>query len=157
MAVAPPPRRWRDWSRRKRGWRDFRYAPTVGREKGGNPADGGGTPPGAKGGAMTGAKLNKIHTKFVFFKASPDESTVGVVYSFPAVTMGDGAEYPGWIPCGAKLDKTRPKFSILKFFPDERRKSPCGKTAAPKPVAPPLAPHSAGLGAGFKTGEAAGR
>ena len=33
---------------------------------------------------MTGAKLNKIYTEFVFFKASPDESTVGVVYSFPA-------------------------------------------------------------------------
>ena len=44
---------------------------------------------------MTGAKLNKIHTEFVFFKASPDESTVGVVYSFPACTMGNGAECPG--------------------------------------------------------------
>ena len=40
---------------------------------------------------MTGAKLNKIYTEFVFFKASHDESTVGVVYSFPAGTMGDGA------------------------------------------------------------------
>ncbi len=39
----------------------------------------------------------------------------------PAGTMGDGAEYPGWIPCGAKLDKTRPKFSIFKFLPDEIR------------------------------------
>ena len=36
-------------------------------------------PPGAKGEAMTGEELNKIHTEFVFFKASPDESTVGVV------------------------------------------------------------------------------
>ena len=34
--------------------------------------------------AGTGAKLNKIYTKFVFFKASHDESTVGVVYSLPA-------------------------------------------------------------------------
>ena len=51
--------------------------------------------------------------------------------------MGDGAEYPGWIPCGAELDKTRTKFRILKFFPDEirlrlyyagqGRKSPCLK------------------------------
>ena len=106
---------------------------------------------------MTGAKLNKIYTEFVFFKASTDESTVEVVYSFPAGTMGDGAECPGWIPCGAKLDKTRTKFRILKFFLDERRKSPCLKIAAPKPAAPPLAPHSAGLGAGFKTAEAAGR
>ncbi len=32
-------------------------------------------------------ELNKTHTKFVFFKASPDESTVGVVYSFLAGTM----------------------------------------------------------------------
>ncbi len=68
---------------------------------------------------MTGAKLNKIYTKFVFFKASPDESTVGVVYSFPAGTMGDGAECPGWIPGGAKSDKTPPKFCIFKFLPDE--------------------------------------
>ena len=32
-------------------------------------------------------KLDKTHTKFVFFKASPDESTVDVVYSFLAGTM----------------------------------------------------------------------
>ncbi len=70
---------------------------------------------------MTSAKLDKIHTEFVFFKAFPDESTVEVVYSLLAGTMGDGAEYPGWIPCGAKLDKTRPKFRIFKFFPDEIR------------------------------------
>ena len=98
---------------------------------------------------MTSAKLNKIHTEFVFFKASHDESTVGVVYSFPAGTMGGGAEYPGWIPCGAKLDKTRPKFRILKFSPDEirlrsyyagqGRKSPCRKIAAPRPMAGPTA------------------
>jgi len=44
---------------------------------------------------MTTAKLNKIPTEFVFFKASPDESTVGVVFSFLAGTMGDGAECPG--------------------------------------------------------------
>ena len=68
---------------------------------------------------MTSAKLNKIYTEFVFFKASHDESTVGVVYSFPAGTMGDGAEYPGWIPCGAKLDKTRTKFVFFKASPDE--------------------------------------
>ena len=74
---------------------------------------------------MTGVKLNKIYTEFVFFKASPDESTVEVVYSFLAGTMGDGAACPGGIPCGAKLDKTQPKFAILEFSPDERRKSPC--------------------------------
>ena len=70
-------------------------------------------------------KLDKIRTKFVFFKASSDGSTVGVVSSLPAGTMGDSAE----------LDKTQPKFDILKFLPDERRKSPCGKIADPKPVA----------------------
>ena len=44
---------------------------------------------------MTGVKLNKIYTEFVFFKASPDESTVGVVYSFPAGTMGPATlHYP---------------------------------------------------------------
>ena len=84
---------------------------------------------------MTGAKLNKIHTEFVFFKAFPDESTVGVVYSFPAGITGDGAE----------LDKTPPKFCILKFFPDKTRlrsyyagqgrKSPCLNVSAPKPEA----------------------
>jgi len=74
---------------------------------------------------MTGEEFNIIPTEFVFFKASPDESTVEVVFSFLAGTMGDGAEYPGWIPCGAKLDKTRPKFRILKFSPDERHKFPC--------------------------------
>ena len=105
--------------------------------------------PGAKGAAMTGKEFNIIPTKFVFFKASPDESTVGVVYSLLAGIMGDGAECPGWIPCGAKLDKTRTKFPILKFFLDERRKSPCLKTAASKPMAPPLE--------GFKTGVSAGR
>ncbi len=31
------------------------------------------------GGAMTGKELDKTPTEFVFFKASPDESTVGVV------------------------------------------------------------------------------
>ena len=36
---------------------------------------------------------------------------------------------------GAKLDKTPPKFRTFKFLPDERRKSPCRKTAAPKPAA----------------------
>ncbi|GAG71719.1 unnamed protein product [marine sediment metagenome] len=51
---------------------------------------------------MTGAKLDKTRTEFVFLRASPDESTVGVVYSFLAGTMGDGAE----------LDKTRTKFRI---------------------------------------------
>ena len=71
--------------------------------------------------------------------------------------MGDGAEYPGWIPGGAKLDKTPTEFVFFKASPDERRKSPCLKTAAPKSVAPPLAPLLAGLGAGFKTGEAAGQ
>ncbi len=48
--------------------------------------------PGAKGEARTGAKLNKIHTKFIFLGVFPDESTVEVVYSFPAGIMGDGAE-----------------------------------------------------------------
>ena len=76
---------------------------------------------------MTGAKLDKTRTEFVFFKASPDESTVEVVSSFPAGTMGDGAEYPGWIPCGAKLDKTRPKFRILKFSPDKGVNRPVEK------------------------------
>ncbi len=84
---------------------------------------------------MTGAKLNKIYTEFVFFKASPDESTVGVVYSFPAGTMGDGAECPGGIPCGAKLDKTQPKFPILEFSPDKSRKSPCLKIYPPQKLA----------------------
>ncbi|GAI46701.1 unnamed protein product, partial [marine sediment metagenome] len=28
-------------------------------------------PPGAKGEAMTGAKLDKTHTEFVFFKGTP--------------------------------------------------------------------------------------
>ncbi len=37
-------------------------------------------------------QFNIIPTEFVFFKASPDESTVGVVLSLPAGTMGDGAE-----------------------------------------------------------------
>ena len=46
---------------------------------------------------MTGEELNKTHTKFRFFRPSPDESTVGVVYSFPAGTEA-----------GAKPDKTRP-------------------------------------------------
>ncbi len=32
----------------------------------------------------TGAKLNKIYTKFIFLGVFPDESTVEVVYSFPA-------------------------------------------------------------------------
>jgi len=41
---------------------------------------------------MTGEELDKTPTEFVFFKASPDESTVEVVSSFPAGTMGDGAE-----------------------------------------------------------------
>ncbi len=63
----------RDWSRRKRGWRDFRYAPTVGREKRGSPAR------RAKGGAKTGEEFNKTHTKFVFLRPSPDGSIVGVV------------------------------------------------------------------------------
>ena len=84
---------------------------------------------------MTGVELDKTRTEFVFFKASSDESTVEVVSSFPAGTMGDGAECPGGIPCGAKLDKTRPKFAILKFLPDERRKSPCRKIADSKPAA----------------------
>ncbi len=60
-------------------------------EKRGNPADGGVTPPGAKGEAMTGAKLNKIYTEFVFFKASHDESTAGVVYSFPLHIQRSGS------------------------------------------------------------------
>jgi hypothetical protein len=37
-------------------------------------------------------KFNKTHTKFIFLRPSPDESIVGVVYSFPAGTMGGGAE-----------------------------------------------------------------
>ncbi len=78
-------------------------------------------------------KLDKIHTKFVFFKASPDESTVGVVYSFLAGTMRCRMSLRN--PFGAKLDKTRPKFCILKFLPDEGHKSPCGIIAAPKPAA----------------------
>ncbi len=53
---------------------------------------------------MTGEELDKTHTKFNFLRPSPDESTVGVVSSSPAGTMGDGAE----------LDKTRPKFTIFK-------------------------------------------
>ena len=73
-----------------------------GREKRGNPADGGGTPPGAKGEARTGAKLDKTRTKFHFLRPSPDESTVEVVFSFLAGTKGDGA----------KFDKTRTKFRI---------------------------------------------
>ena len=44
------------------------------------------------GGTPCGAKFNKTPTKFFFFKASPDESTVEVVFSFLAGTMGDGAE-----------------------------------------------------------------
>ncbi len=68
---------------------------------------------------MTGEEFNIIPTEFVLFKASPDESTVEVVFSFLAGTMGDGAECPGWIPCGAKLDKTRTKFVFFKAFPDE--------------------------------------
>ncbi len=40
---------------------------------------------------MTGEEFNIIPTEFVFFKASPDESTVEVVFSFLAGTMGDGA------------------------------------------------------------------
>jgi len=52
----------------------------------------------------TGEEFNKTYTKFRFFRASPDESTVGVVFSFPAGTMGDGA----------KLDKTRPKMDAFK-------------------------------------------
>ncbi len=40
-------------------------------------------------------KLDKTHTEFVFFKASPDESTVEVVLSLPAGTMGVGAKCPG--------------------------------------------------------------
>ena len=46
---------------------------------------------------MTSAKLDKTPTEFVFFKASPDESTVGVVYSFPAGTASPWAGYgQGW-------------------------------------------------------------
>jgi len=55
-------------------------------------------------------KLNKIYTKFRFFRPSPEESTVGVVYSFPVGTMGDGT-HP---------DKTRP-------FPDGFKKVSVGK------------------------------
>ena len=77
--------------------------------------------------AGTGEEFDKTHTEFVFFKASPDESTVEVVFSFPAGRMGNGAEYPGWIPCGAKLDKTQPKFSILEFLPDEGVNRPVEK------------------------------
>ncbi len=48
--------------------------------------------------AGTGAKLNKIYTKFIFFRVFPDESTVEVVYSFPARTMGSATlHYPA---CG---------------------------------------------------------
>ncbi len=36
-------------------------------------------PPGVKWEARTGEEFNKTPTEFVFFKASPDESTVEVV------------------------------------------------------------------------------
>jgi len=39
-------------------------------------------------GANPSAKLNKISTKFRFFRPLPDGSTVRVVFSFPAGTMG---------------------------------------------------------------------
>jgi len=72
---------------------------------------------------MTGAKLNKIYTKFVFFKASPDGSIVRVVLSLPAGTASPWAGY-GQGPVGpsAKLDKTRPK-------PDAFKKVLVGKAA----------------------------
>ena len=47
-----------------RRWRDFRCAPTVGRKRE--------RPPGVDGEAGTGEELNKIYTKFRFFRASPD-------------------------------------------------------------------------------------
>ncbi len=48
--------------------------------------------PGADEEAETGVKFNKTPTEFNFFGVSPDESTVEVVFSFLAGTMGDGAE-----------------------------------------------------------------
>ncbi len=72
-------------------------------------------PPGADGEAGTGEELDKTHTKFIFFKASPDESTVGVVFSFPAGTASPWAGYgQGPVRPSAKLDKTRPKPDAFK-------------------------------------------
>jgi len=53
------------------------------------PGLGNGLPVGgyAQGPEGTGAKLNKIYTKFHFFQVLPDESTVKVVFSFPADPM----------------------------------------------------------------------
>jgi len=42
---------------------------------------------------MTGEEFDITPTKFVFFKAFHDESTVGVVSSLVAGIMGDGAEW----------------------------------------------------------------
>jgi len=61
-------------------------------------------PPGAKGGAMTGEELDITPTKFVFFKAFHDESTVGVVSSLVAGIMGDGAECRMRLPRFARDD-----------------------------------------------------
>ena len=55
--------------------------------------------------------LTKSIQNSFFSRPSPDGSIVWVVLSFPAGTMGDGAE----------PDKTRPKPDAFKFFPDERR------------------------------------
>ncbi len=55
-------------------------------------------PPGANGEAGTGEEFNIIPTEFVFFKASPDESTVEVVFSFLAGTASPWAGYgQGWV------------------------------------------------------------
>ncbi len=46
----------------------------------------------SKRGTRDRCKINKIPTEFVFFKTSPDESTVEVVLSLLAGTMGGGSE-----------------------------------------------------------------
>ena len=69
-------------------------------------------PPGVKEGAELGAKFDKIHTKFRFFRASHDGSIVWVVFSFPAGNMGDGAN----------LDKTRPYRDGFKKVSDGKTK-----------------------------------
>jgi len=70
---------------------------------------------------MTGAKLNKIYTKFVFFKASPDGSIVWVVLSLPAGTASPWAGYgQGW---ATVQNRTKPgqNRTLLKMFSPVRR------------------------------------
>jgi len=57
-------------------------------------------------GEATGAKFNKIYTKFVFFGVSPDEALLGWCIVF---RRAEGASVPT-----AKLDKTRPKLDAFK-------------------------------------------